>query len=362
MHTGTVEKARSVHANEIGILDRLTWRKYAAAGIWRLGVPEPLGGDGGTWTDLADAIADAAIEVDLGFALSMVAHGGFIRALVEHGNDWLLEKVLPSLLSGSIGLTALTEAHGGSDVARCRLSGASTDDGWTISGTKQHITNGPVGDRGLILGRLPELGRRDITLFVVNLGHPTVSRGATENLTGLRSSPTGGLTFSNTPVPTNSIVGAPGDGLRALYDIISFDRAVYGLIAARWLEPQIAAAVRFAKERVAFGNPIIDYEYVQGRITDGIIGVRTTEAISRRALRSLDTQSGDAQELCSVAKFVGTEQMVKTTQDIMRIYGHGGFEDSPIAQAVRDALGTVIAGGTSEMQRKNIMNRYIEGM
>lgn len=354
------DTTRSACANELGVLDRLEWRRLSVAGVWRRGVPEHLGGDGGTWTDLAEAIARASVDVDLGFALSMVAHGGFVRALVEHGNPWLHRKVLPSMMAGSIGLTALTEAQGGSDVAACRLSGVRTAGGWSISGTKLHITNGPVADRGLVLGRLPELGRRDITLFVVNLSHPSVSRGATERLTGLRSSPTGGLTFRDTPVPADSVLGRPGDGLRVLYDIISFDRAVYGLIAATWLEPQIRDAVRFARTREAFGRPIIEHEYVQGRLTDGIIGIRTVEAISRRALQALDERADDAAELCSVAKFVGTELMVRTTQDLMRVRGHAGFEESAVSQAVRDALGTVIAGGTSEMQRKNVLNRYLE--
>ncbi|NIJ14281.1 alkylation response protein AidB-like acyl-CoA dehydrogenase [Saccharomonospora amisosensis] len=357
-----IDVARSACANELGILDRLTWRRLSVAGIWRRGVPERLGGDGGCWGDLADAIADASVKVDLGFALSMVAHGGFLRALVEHGNDWLHRKVLPSMMSGSIGLTALTEAQGGSDVSRCQLSGVSAEDGWRITGSKRHITNGPVADRGLILGRLPELGRRDITLFVVNLSHPSVSRGETENLAGLRSSPTGGLTFTDTPVRRQSVLGEPGNGLTTLYDVISFDRATYGLIAARWLEPQIIKAIKFARQRVAFGSPILEYEYVQGRITDAIMGVRTAEAVSRRALRALDERAADAQELCSVAKFVGTELMVKTTQDLMRVYGHAGFEESAASRAVRDALGTVIAGGTSEMQRKNVLNRYLEAV
>lgn len=353
---------RSTTANEIGVLDRLAWRRMSVQGVWRRGVPESLGGDGGTWTDLAEAIADASVKVDLGFSLSMVAHGGFVRALVEYGNDWLHEKVLPSMMSGSIGLTALTETQGGSDVAQCRLVGEATSEGYRLSGQKVHITNGPVADRGLILGRVPELGRRDITLFVANLNHPTVSRGATENLAGLRSSPTGALTFSATPVAKESIIGTPGAGLRTLYDVIGFDRAVYGLIAARWLAPQIEDAVRFAKERHAFGHAIIDYEYVQGRLTDAIMGVRTAEAVSLKALDALDAHSPETSELCSTAKFVGTELMVKTTQDLMRVYGHAGFEDSPASRAVRDALGTVIAGGTSEMQRKNVLNRYLESV
>jgi isovaleryl-CoA dehydrogenase len=354
--------ARSLHANDIGVLDRLTWRRQAVAGIWRRGVPTSLGGDGGTWTDLADGIARTSVEVDLGFSLSMVAHGGFVRALVEYGNDWLHEKVLSSMMSGAIGLTALTESHGGSDVARCRLSAVSVEDGYRITGQKVHITNGPVADRGLILGRLPELGKRDITLFVVNLSHPSVSRGATENLTGLRSSPTGSITFADTPVPRESVVGEPGSGLKTLYDIISFDRAIYGLIASAWLGPQIESAVQFARDRVAFGRPILDFEYVQGRLTDAIMGVRAVDAISRQALQALDRRAPDTAELCSIAKFMGTELMVKTTQDLMRVYGHSGFEDSEASRAVRDALGTVIAGGTSEMQRKNVLKCYLEAV
>ena len=100
---------RSAQAHEAEVLDRLSWRRLAEHGLWRIGVPARLGGTGGSWKDLALAIADVARgSDDLGFTLSLIAHAGLIRALVLHGNEWHHRNVLPPLLGGAIGATALT--------------------------------------------------------------------------------------------------------------------------------------------------------------------------------------------------------------------------------------------------------------
>lgn len=195
------------------ILDRLSWQRLADRGLWRVGVPEHLGGVGGTWRDLAERIADIAREGDdLGFVLSLIAHAGLVRALVEHGGEYHHRTVLPSLMKGAVGATALTEPHGGSDVARTRTTAVRTPEGWSLTGLKDHITNAPVADRALILGRVPELGRRDITLFLVNLHSPGVRRGPAEELLGLRTSPTGAIHLEDVALPEGAVLGAPGEG------------------------------------------------------------------------------------------------------------------------------------------------------
>ncbi|MCZ9344732.1 acyl-CoA dehydrogenase, partial [Streptomyces sp. TRM76130] len=219
--------------------------------------------------------------------LSLIAHAGLVRALVEHGNAHHHTTVLPPLMQGAVGATALTEPHGGSDVARTLTTGERTADGWRLSGTKDHITNAPVADRALVLGRVPELGRRDITLFLVNLHSPGVRRGRPEELLGLRTSPTGALHLDDVLLHRDAVLGLPGDGLRTLYDVISFDRALYGLVIAAFLEPQLERIIAFARRREAFGTPILDHQYVQGRITDIRVTVEVARATARAGIDAL---------------------------------------------------------------------------
>jgi alkylation response protein AidB-like acyl-CoA dehydrogenase len=352
---------RADQAYEHEVLDRLAWRRLAHAGLWKVGVPQHLGGSGGDWHDSALALAGIARgSDDLGFVLSLIAHAGLVRAMVEHGNSWQRENVLPPLLAGAIGATALTETHGGSDVAHCRTSARRTETGWILSGAKDHITNAPVADRALVLGRVPELGRRDITLFTVNLRGPGVRRGNPEQLLGLRTSPTGALYFDEVALPAEAVLGRPGEGLRTLYDVISFDRALYGVVAGAYLEPRLEEIVRFAEEREAFGSPIIDYQYVQGRLTDIRISIEVARSVALAGIDALVAGDPDASLRCSVAKYVGSEGLVRSCNDLMRLRGHVGYlRQNRATRDVQDALGTLLAGGTSEMQRKNIFNQMI---
>lgn len=351
---------RSARAYEAEVLDRLAWRRLAADGMWRIGVPAALGGAGGTWRDLALAISGVARgSDDLGFTLSLIAHAGLVRALVRHGTEWHHRHVLPPLMAGAIGATALTEAHGGSDVARTRTTAEHTNGGWLLTGSKDHITNAPVADQALVLGRVPALGRRDITLFVVNLRAPGVGRGSAEQLLGLRTSPTGALRFDQTFVPERAVLGSAGDGLATLYDIISFDRALYGLAAAGYLEPRLEKAIGFSQEREAFGHPIIDHQYVQGRLTDIRIAIEVARATALAGVDALVAEDPEASLRCSVAKLVGSEGLVAAAQNILRLKGHVGYMRGEATRDLQDALGTLIAGGTSEMQRKNILNQML---
>ena len=349
---------RAERAYEAEAFDRMSWRQLADHGLFKIGVPHELGGSGGTWRDLALAVAGVARgSDDLGFTLSLIAHVGLVRALVLHGNEWAHKHFLPPLLRGAVGATALTETRGGSDVARTNTSGRRTEDGWRLNGAKNHITNAPVADRGLVLGRVPELGRRDITLFLVNFRAPGVRRGVQEELLGLRTSPTGPLRFDEVFLPEQAVLGTPGNGLQTLYDVISFDRALYGLVAAAYLEPRLDSVLDFCERREAFGSPIIDHQYVQGRVTGIRVTIEVARAVSLAAIDSLVDRDPEASLRCSVAKLVGSEGLVEAATDLMRLRGHVGYMRGESTRDLQDALGTLIAGGTSEMQRKNIMNQ-----
>jgi isovaleryl-CoA dehydrogenase len=291
--------------------------------------------------------------------LSLVAHAGLVRGLVEFGTPGQRERFLPRLLDGAVGATAITEPSGGSDVAGLRTSAVRTPGGYLLSGAKTHITNAPVADVALVLGRIPELGRRDITIFVVDLAGPGVARGPAESLFGNRTSPTGELRFDGLELPGDAVLGTEGHGLQMLYDVISFDRLLYGLIAAAYLEPLLREALEFACSRQAFKVRIADHQYVQGKLTDIRLAIETSRWVSRAALDAVVAGDPQASLRCSVAKLVGSEGLAAATRDVMTILGHRGYVEGPVTRSIQDALGTLIAGGTTEMQRKNIFNQML---
>jgi isovaleryl-CoA dehydrogenase len=116
----------------------------------------------------------------------------------------------------------------------------------------------------------------------------------------------------------------------------------------------------FASRRTAFGRPIADYQYVQRRITNIEIGIQTTRWVSYAALDRLMTNHSDATRMGSTAKLVGSEALAAAALDTMQVHGHEGYVDGPQSRSVRDALGTLLAGGTSDIQRKNIFTQLVK--
>ncbi|MGW4724987.1 acyl-CoA dehydrogenase family protein [Streptomyces sp. S1] len=341
-----------------GVLDRESWQEVSDAGVWRLAVDREWGGDGGTWWDFTAAFEGvAAGGRDLGFSLSMVAQAGLIRSLLTYGSDDQKGYWLPRLLSGEVGATALTETTGGSDVTRIRTAAARDGDVYRLNGHKDHITNGPVADMALVLGRVPEQGARDITLFMVDLHDEGVSQGPVERMIGNQTSPTGPIGFDNVRVDARNLVGEIGGGIEAIYNTIALDRLLYGVLAAAYLDPHLDEVLAYARRRQAFKQPIADHQYVQGRITDAKFAIEATRYVSYGALDALLNGDPQASLLCSTAKYHAGETLRIGTETALRVYGHLGYMDGPAAHALQDALGTLIAGGTAEMQRKNVFNQ-----
>lgn len=344
-----------------GKLDHLGWQQLADEGFWRLPVARDLGGQGHSWWEFIAALEGLATSTrDLGFLLSIVAHSGTIRGLIEYGTDSQRERWLERLLSGAIGATAMTEASGGSDVARITTSAEARDGGFVLTGAKRHITNAPVADIALVLARVPALGDQDITVFIVEPGTAGVVSGEPEDMFGNRTSPTGPLDFRAAVLDDQHILGALGDGLQTIYNVIAMDRLLYGVIAAGYIEPILEETFAYAKQREAFKAPIADHQYVQGRLTELRVTIDTVRAVSYTALSQLLAGHPAASMTCSAAKLAGCEGLCQATQHAMAILGHLGYMTGPATRAAADALGTRIAGGTAEMQRKNIFNQMAQ--
>ncbi|WP_242614134.1 acyl-CoA dehydrogenase family protein [Actinomadura roseirufa] len=352
------ERADDCH--EHGRLDLDSWKELADAGIWRLPVPVELGGDGGSWWDFVAAFEGVALGGrDLGFVLSMVAHAGLIRSVLAFGTPEQRARWLPRLLGGEVGATALTETTGGSDVARIQTRGRADGEGHRLDGEKTHITNGPVADVALILGRVPELGRRDLSVFLVDLHQDAVSQGPAEDMLGNRTSPTGPIRLRDARVEPGDVLGRPGAGLETVYNTISLDRLLYGVLAAAYLEPVLDDLLAFAQNRDAFKHKIADFQYVQGRLTDTRFGIETARWVSYGALDALLRDSPHASLMCSTAKFQAGETLRAGTENILRVLGHRAYMAGSESRRLLDALGTLIAGGTAEMQRKNVFNQMV---
>lgn len=341
-----------------GQLDRRSWDDVSHAGLWRIPVARADGGHGGSWWDFAAALEGLSRgSGDLGFLLSAIAHTGCVRVLALEGSAEQRATHLQSLLAGEIGSTAITEPTGGSDVAAIRTTGHGTGGRIALTGHKAHITNAPVADVMVVLGRIPTLGRRDITIFVLDAATPGVVRLPAESMLGNRTSPTGDILLEGVDLGEAAIVGGAGRGLELVYRLIAMDRVLYSLVAAAYLEPIFERSLAHCHRRRAYGSPIADHQYVQQRLVDMRIAIETSRTLAYRALGELIDGGPEASMLCSMAKLVGTEQLFHAAQDFVMLHGHRGYAEADIGRVLCDAAGTRIAGGTSDIQRKNIFSQ-----
>lgn len=342
-----------------GSFDRGTWQRLADAGLWRIPVPVALGGLGGTWADCAAAMEGVATTAeDLGFLVTMLGHIGSLRIILEDGTPAQQARWLEPIMRGDVGVTAMTEATGGSDLARMRVAATPDGSGWRLDGEKVHITNAPIAALGMIAGRIPSLGaKRDITLFFVDLDQEGITIGETEDNLGIRTSPTANIRFDGARLDPINIVGKPGDGLSALYRIIAFERALYGIMAAGLIENMIAKAMARVEARMAFNRPLADYQYVQGRISDMKIASVVCRLLTYAGLEKLSAGSEDASIVCSVGKFLAGEKLLEAAEHLVQLHGHLGYMNNDLSRHLRDAVGMRIAGGTSDIQRINIFNQ-----
>ncbi|MBN6040422.1 acyl-CoA dehydrogenase family protein [Amycolatopsis sp. 195334CR] len=352
---GSAERDRTAAFHEQG------WKALAAAGFWRVHVPVELGGDGGDlWDHIAAFEGLAHGAGDTGFVLSAAAHAGLLQLLLNYGTDDQRADLLPGLLSGAVGATAATEAAGGSHVAAVSTTATRTGDGYRLTGRKAHITNAPVADVMMILGRVAGLGKHDITLFLVEATQTGVSRGEHEDLVGLRTSPLGPIHLDNVRLPASRVIGTPGDGLKTLYWTLAFDRMLYGIIVAAHLEALIPVALDRALSREAFGAPLAEHQYIQEKIVDMKMAVEASRSLSYTALDALNRREGDFSTLASCAKLLSANGIVRAGLELVQLFGHLGCERGHgIERQLRDAIAFRIAGGTDEMQKKNIFKNLV---
>ncbi len=356
---GTIVAANVEKHDKDASFDFVAWRALSDAGLWQIPVPKELGGLGGSWQDCMVAIEGLASTAnDIGFLISTLGHIGSLRVILSVGTDAQKERWLGALMQGDVAVTAMTEPTGGSDLARMQLSAHIVGDHWLLNGAKCHITNAPVAKLGMVAGRMPELGaKKDITLFFVETKQPQLKLGELEDNLGIRTSPTADMIFNDYPLDRENILGAPGNGLELLYDIIAFERALYGVIAAGAIEQMCSTSMERVEERYAFGKPLADNQYVQGRITDMKISSQQCRLMSYASLQGLDCGEKEASINCSITKFIAGETILSAAEHMVQLHGHLGFMNNDISRALRDAVGMRIAGGTSDIQRINIFNQ-----
>ncbi len=345
-------------AAEIDEQARFNWeavKKMGPLGLLGLEAPVEYGGAE------VDAISAAIAIEELGWgcgstALAIAAHNGLaLGPIVRYGSDEQRERWLPPLTGGQgqLGCLALTEPGAGSDLQ----GGVSTravrhGDEWHIDGNKMWMTNASISDVMVVLCRTdPEGGSRSLSLILVPSDAPGVNIGPPEKKMGLKGSPTHAVNFTNVRVPAENLLGAEGRGLQQTLETLDHGRIGIGALAVGLAQAAYEAALGYAQERQAFGQPIANYQAIQWMLADAATEIEAARLMVYYA--AWQKQSGKRfTKEAAMAKLFATEVSERVCRNAIQIHGGYGYSrEFPVERIYRDTRLMTIGEGTSEIQR-----------
>lgn len=335
--------------------------KLAELGLLGIQIPEAYGGSGMSSIDYCLCIEELA-RVDPGLALSVAAHNGLCTAhLFAFGSDAQKRTYVTALASGArIGAWGLTESTSGSDAAGMRTTATRIGDEWELNGSKTFTTHGRVGHIAVVMAVTDRAaGSKGISAFVVEHGTPGMTPGKKEDKLGMRASDTSELLFDGCRVPADHLVGALGHGFVDAMQVLDAGRIGIAALSVGLAQGAYDAALRYAKERRAFGKTISDFQAIQWKLADNATRIEAARLLTYRAAFLKDR--GERTTLASsMAKLYASEIAVKAADDCVQIHGGYGFvKDYPAEKYFRDVKLTTIGEGTSEIQRLVIARQLL---
>jgi alkylation response protein AidB-like acyl-CoA dehydrogenase len=339
------------------------WQRCAELGIQGLPVTEEFGGS--ALDSLSCAIALEALGYgcrDGGLVFSLCAH--LLACVVPvwtHGSHEQKLKYLRGLCDGSlVGCHAITEPGAGSDTFSMRTRAERIDGGWRLNGTKTFISNGPVADVAVVFAVTdPAKGYHGgITAFLLDKSMSGYVAGQKFEKLGLRTSPVGELIFDNLEVGDEAVLGKVGGGTAVFGTAMDWERVLLVAAHVGTMERLLETSIEYARTRPQFGQAIGKFQAISQKIANMKMHLEAARLLTYRAAWKL-TRSRDVSLDAAITKLFVSESLVRVALDTVQLHGGNGYmTEYEVERALRDAIGSTIYSGTSEMQR-NIIARWL---
>ena len=335
--------------------------KLAGLGLLGIQWPEQYGGAGMSAVDYCICIEELA-RVDPGVALSVAAHNGLCSAhIAMFGTEAQKQTYLVPLARGEkVGAWALTESNSGSDASGLRTAAARDGDTWVLNGSKAFTTHGASGHVCVAMAVTDRAaGPKGISAFIIEHGTPGMTAGKKEDKLGMRASETSEVLFAGCRVPSDHLLGQEGQGFVNALQVLDAGRIGIAALSVGLAQGAYDAALRYARERTAFGKTINRFQAIQWKLADSVTRIEAARLLTYRAAFLKD--SGKRMTLeSSMAKLYASEIAVKAADDCVQIHGGYGFvKDYPAEKFFRDVKLTTIGEGTSEIQRLVIARQLL---
>ena len=329
--------------------------KAAALGLTSHAIPAEYGGGG------VAAVTSAIIAEELSWGCAALAAtiGATmfpVRPLLLAGSDEQRERWLPRLASeeGCLAAISFTEPGAGSDVAAIEATARRDGDVYVLDGEKCYVTNGGVAELTIVFAKTDGA----VSAFLLQAGDQGVEPGRVEKKLGLRASHTGSIVLSGARIPADRLLGEEGEGFRIAMDFFQHSRPQVAASAVGVARAAFETATQYARERRAFGKPLIAKQGVSFKLADMAIEIEAARLLVWRAAAALDAGE-DAGLLGSYAKAFAADTAMRVTTDAVQILGGAGvMRDHPVEKWLRDAKVLQIVEGTSEIQR-HIVTEYL---
>jgi butyryl-CoA dehydrogenase len=337
------------------------FRKLAEGGWMGIPIPQQYGGAGSDFLTHIIAVEEISRSCSsTGFTLSF--HAGIIgMSLNLFGNEEQKKKYLVPLAKGQhMGAFALTEPGAGTDVMAVSTTAVRDGNGYVINGTKTFVSNGPLADTYIVFCWTDKsAGKKGMSAFIIPRDTAGLKPGVHFKKMGLRSSQTSEVVFKECPIPRENLLGQEGAGL--VMAMTGFDHGRIGIAAQAIgvLQAALDESIRYAKERVQFGNPIARQQAIAWMIADMATDLSAARFLAYHAAWLKDKNQPFGKE-ASMAKLFATEAAMKHTTQAVQIHGgYGYIKGVKVERLMRDAKIAEIYEGTSEAQRMVISGNVL---
>jgi alkylation response protein AidB-like acyl-CoA dehydrogenase len=348
-----------VNRDRISEFYRDGWDRCADFGILKLAVSEALSG-----TPERDVLtAMLAMEAmgygcrDNGLTFGLNAHMWTVQLPIQHfGSDFQKEKYLPRMCSGEwIGAHAITEPDYGSDVFNMKTHARKVDGGYILNGQKVLITFAPIADVLLLFATVnPDLGKWGVTAFLLEKDFSGYHTLPVREKMGLRTVPFGDIVLEDCFVPEENRLGPEGSGAAISTSSLEYERCCILASQLGAMEYQLERSIDYARSRHQSGQPIGKYQSVSNRIANMKVRLETARLMLYK-VAWLKQQGKSAMMEAAILKLYLSEQFVDSGLDAIRIHGGLGYmTESGVERDLRDAIGSVLYAGTSDIQRNII--------
>lgn len=339
-----------------GSFNQEGWRRLASFGAAGFPIPRRYGG-----SELSLSVTAQALE-GLGYAC---ADNGLLFALGAHlwtcalpllmfGTEAQKERYLPGLARGKLmGGHAMTEPEAGSDVAALRTTATRKGDTYVLQGRKAFVTNGPVADVLVVFATVdPSRGSEGLTAFLVEKGQPGLHLDRAVPKMGLRTASVGELRLEACVIPAASRLGEEGAGLTLFSQMMEYERGLILAPSLGAMERTMERCIRRARERQQFGKAIGGFQAISHKLVEMKLRLETARGMLNR-FAWLKQQGRSAMFEASLVKLHVSESWVQTSLDAVQLHGGLGYlTETELEREVRDALGSRLYSGTSELQRE----------